>query len=249
MRTDSDTATFVLIHGFGSSSWDWHLVAPSLRERGHEVIAVDLPIGDDANGISEYADAVVAEVGDRRNVVVVAHSLGGLTAPVVCSRIPVELMVLVTAMVPLPGESMGGWWSNTGADKLGIASDTEERILDAFMHDLPVEFAKEALSHGRAHACGKWDEPSPLEHWPEVETRFLLCSDDHFFPPEFMRPVVLERLGIVPDEIEGSHSVLLSRPVEVADRLHRYWRHVRDNPTIGKNASSTADYGCRVKTG
>jgi pimeloyl-ACP methyl ester carboxylesterase len=223
MRPDSDTATFVLIHGFGSSSWDWHLVAPNLRERGHEVIAVDLPIGSDANGISEYADAVVAEVGERRNVVVVAHSLGGLTAPVVCSRIPVELMALVTAMVPLPGESMGGWWSNTGADKLGVTTDTESQILDAFMHDLPIEFAREALRHGRDHAGGKWDEPSPLKAWPDVPTRFLLCRDDRFFPPEFMRALVRERLGIVPDEIDGGHSVLLSRPAEVADRLHRYW--------------------------
>jgi hypothetical protein len=44
-----------------------------------------------------------------------------------------------------------------------------------------------------------------------------------------MRPLVRERLGIVPDEIDGSHSVLLSRPVEVADRLHRYWTERADD--------------------
>jgi pimeloyl-ACP methyl ester carboxylesterase len=224
MRADDATAAFVLIHGGGASSWDWHLVAPLLRERGHEVVAVDLPIEDDANGIGEYADAVVAAIGGRTNLVVVAHSLGGFTAPVVCPRVPVEPMVLIAAMIPLPGESMGEWWSSTGhTSQVSVPMDTEEQIIDAFMHDLPPELVKEALAHERDQAGGKWNEPSPLEAWPDVPTRSLLCRDDHCFPPEFMRPVVLERLGIVADEIDGSHSVHLGRPVEVADRLHRYW--------------------------
>jgi hypothetical protein len=37
-----------------------------------------------------------------------------------------------------------------------------------------------------------------------------------------MRRVVRERLGFVPDEIDGSHSVMLSRPAELADRLEAY---------------------------
>ena len=37
-----------------------------------------------------------------------------------------------------------------------------------------------------------------------------------------MRRVVRERLGITPDEIDGSHCVALSRPKELADRLEAY---------------------------
>ena len=29
-------ATFALIHGGGGGAWDWHLVVPELRKRGHE---------------------------------------------------------------------------------------------------------------------------------------------------------------------------------------------------------------------
>jgi pimeloyl-ACP methyl ester carboxylesterase len=217
------TATFVLIHGGGASSWDWHRVAPLLRERGHEVIAVDLPIEDAANGISAYADAVAAAIGDRERVAVVAHSLGGLTAPVVCSRVPVALLVLASAMIPEPGEPWGEWWSNTGHSDLGIAMDTPEAVIDTFMHDLPKALAQEALQRGRDQAGPPWDEPSPLAAWPDVPTRFLLYGDDRFFPPAFMRRVVRERLGIEPDEVGGSHSAHLSRPDVIADRLHRYW--------------------------
>src|SRR3712207_1201607 len=36
-------ATFALVHGGGGGAWDWHLVVPELRKRGHEPRAVDLP--------------------------------------------------------------------------------------------------------------------------------------------------------------------------------------------------------------
>ena len=36
-------STFALVHGGGGSAWDWHLVEPELRDRGHETVAVDLP--------------------------------------------------------------------------------------------------------------------------------------------------------------------------------------------------------------
>src|ERR1700738_2373240 len=104
--------TYVLIHGAGSDSWYWHLVAPQLRSLGHDVIAVDLPCDDDHAGFEDYADTVVDAIGDRRDLIVVAQSLAGFTAPMVCDRLPVTLLVLVAAMIPRPGESAGEWWAN-----------------------------------------------------------------------------------------------------------------------------------------
>src|SRR4051794_41622704 len=83
-------ATFALIHGGGGSAWDWHLVAPELHERGHLARAVDLPSEDTSAGWWEYADAAVDAVREQQGpVIVVGHSLGGFTAPLVCARIPV----------------------------------------------------------------------------------------------------------------------------------------------------------------
>ncbi|MEV7964892.1 hypothetical protein AB0O34_02795 [Sphaerisporangium sp. NPDC088356] len=39
-----------------------------------------------------------------------------------------------------------------------------------------------------------------------------------------MRRLVKERLGMVPDEINGGHNVALSRPSELADRLTAHHR-------------------------
>src|SRR2546423_9496653 len=101
-------ATYVLIHGAGSDSWYWHRVVPELEGRGHEVIAVDLPSDDDSAGLAEYVDAVVDAIGTRTDdLILVAQSMAGFTAPLVCHRVPVRLLVLVAAMVPLPGEAPG----------------------------------------------------------------------------------------------------------------------------------------------
>ena len=109
-------ATFVFIHGAGGRGSYWDLVAGGGSATPvTDAVAMDLPCDDDAAGWSEYADAVVDAIGDRReDLVLVAQSLGGFTAPLVAERVPVELIVLVTAMVPRPGETGDEWWANTG---------------------------------------------------------------------------------------------------------------------------------------
>lgn len=219
--------TYVLIPGAAADSWFWHLLSAELRGRGHDVVAPDLPCEDDSAGLSEYADAVIDAIGDRTDLVVVAHSFGAFTAPLVCDRIPVESLVLLTAMVPRPGESPGEWWANTGWEQARHEQDARDGRrpdddVTLFLHDLPPELAAEVPSHSLAQSGTPFGEPWPLEAWPSVPTRFLLCRDDRFFPAEFVRRVVSERLGIVPDEIDGGHCVPLSRPAALADRLEAY---------------------------
>lgn len=84
--------TYVLIHGAADVAWYWHLVSSELRGRGHDVVAVDLPCEDESAGWSQYADTVCDAIGDRSGLVVVAQSLGGFTAPIVCARKRAELL-------------------------------------------------------------------------------------------------------------------------------------------------------------
>ena len=223
-------ATYVLIHGAGSDSWYWHLVRPELEALGHDVVAPDLPSSDDAAGLSEYADVVVDAIGDRRDLIVVAQSMGAFTAPLVCERVPVDLMILVAAMVPRPGETPGEWWGNTGQRDARRACDAREgRDPDAdfdpvvtFLHDVPADIAAESAAHVSEQSETPFQKPWPLDAWPDVPTRFLLCRDDRCFPAEFQRRVVKERLGFAPDEMDGGHLPALSRPKELAERLEAY---------------------------
>jgi pimeloyl-ACP methyl ester carboxylesterase len=219
-------ATFVFIHGAGDAGWSWHLVEEELRRRGHDTVAPDLPCDDDSAGLADYADTVVEAVGDRRDLVVVAHSYGSFTAPLVADRRAVDGLVLVAGMVPNAGEPPADWWSNTGYEQAvreqarrdGGRTGSDDPFV-SFYHDVPRTLAEEALSRERPESNTAYHDPWPLDAWPAVPTRFVLCNQDRVFPPEFMRRIVAERLGITADEIAAGHCVSLSRPRQLADML------------------------------
>ena len=233
-------ATFVLIPGAGSDGWYWHLVEPELRRRGHDVVAVDLPCEDDSAGLLDYVDTVVDAIGDRRDndeLVLVAQSMGGLTAPLVCDRVPVRLLVLVAGMVPAPGETGGEWWTNTGqaeaqremAERDGRKPGMDD-VVELFLHDVPNDVIRESEAHVFNQSGTPFGTPWPRDSWPDVPTRFLLCRDDRLFPAEFQRRVVHDRLGITPDEIDGGHLPALARPKQLAEYLLDCWSTAGDAP-------------------
>lgn len=224
-------ATFVLIPGAGSDSWYWHLVVPELVAAGHDTISIDLPCADDSAGLAEYTDIVVAAIGARDDVVLVAQSLGGLTAPLVADRVPsVRLIVLVAAMVPKPGERGAEWWENTGssqarreqADRDGRDIDGEFDPVAEFLHDVPADVVAAGWDHVSDQSETPFATPWPLDAWPAVPTRFVLGRNDRFFPVDFLRGVVRDRLGIEPDEIDSGHLPALAKPKELAALLLRY---------------------------
>jgi pimeloyl-ACP methyl ester carboxylesterase len=212
--------TFVLIHGAGDVGWYWHLVEAELRERGHATLAPDLPCEDDSAGLTEYRDTVLEAVGDRSELVVVAQSAGAFTAPLVCAARPAELLVLVAGLIPAPGEAANDWWTNTGY--MDEPHGQYEGEIALFYQDVPPALAAEALRRGRRQSDTPSLEPWPLDAWPKVQTRFVLCLQDRLLPAVFLRRVVHERLGIEPDEIDSGHCVALSRPRELADQLQAY---------------------------
>jgi pimeloyl-ACP methyl ester carboxylesterase len=138
--------------------------------------------------------------------------------------------VMLNAMVPSPGEPPGAWWSNTGFAKARaeqVAQEGRDPSADdpreIFFHDVPTEILDEAWERGEPNQSGApFTRPWSLTEWPKVPTRFLQGRDDRFFPVEFQRRVVRERLGLAPDEMDGGHLVALSRPQELADRLEAY---------------------------
>jgi pimeloyl-ACP methyl ester carboxylesterase len=231
-------ATYILVPGADGSAWYWHLVVPELRDRGHTVVTVDLPSEESAD-LDAFADAITAAVRtaapgldgqDRQDgpVVLVAQSLGGFSAPLICDRVPVDRIVLVNAMVPRPGETAGQWWGNTGqaaarsayAEAIGRGADAEFDLEADFFHDVPPEVTQEALAAPQTGPpSALFVQPWPLKAWPDVPTRFLQGSEDRFFPLEFQRKVVRERLGIDIEVLPGGHLVALSRPRELAAEL------------------------------
>jgi len=220
-------STFVLIPGAGGTASFWSRVTPLLEASGHEAIAVDLPGADESAGLPEYTDLVLAAIADREDVVLVAQSMGAFTAPMVCARGPVRLLILVNAMIPRPGETPGEWGGHTGSDEARIAAARDggypaELDLDTyFLHDLPPEVLASDEVSGRPEADIAFGQPCAIDRWPDVPTRVISGRDDRLFPLEFQRRVAQERLGLEVDVVPGGHLAALSYPAALADQILR----------------------------
>lgn len=227
-QSDHDSRNFVLVPGAGGSAWYWHRLVAELGRRGHTAVAVDLPAADDTAGLHEYADAIVAAATGLDRVVLVAQSMGGLSAPLACDRLPVSLLVLVNAMIPRPGETGGQWWEATGqaqaAAELAAAQGRPPNggfdPMEVFFHDVPTDVVAAAMEIDEPEQSDTpFGQPFPLERWPEVPTRVIAGSDDRLFPVQFQRQLAIERLGITPDEVPGGHLVALAEPAALAECL------------------------------
>lgn len=105
--------SFVLVPGAGGNAAFWQLVEPLLQKAGYRTCAVTLPNWPGAT-FSDHADAIIAAAGAPAEVTLVAQSMGAFAAPLACDRLPVSELVLLNAMIPVPGETAGEWWGNTG---------------------------------------------------------------------------------------------------------------------------------------
>jgi pimeloyl-ACP methyl ester carboxylesterase len=157
--------------------------------------------------------------------------MGGFTAPIVCTRRRVELLVLQNAMIPVPGETFNAWWSNTDSgsarreyhDSIGLEPSETDDDAVIYYHDLPPDLRTEAQARTwQDQSMTPLEQPWPLPAWPDVPTRVLAGLHDRMFPLEFQRRIARERLGLDVDEIDGGHMVALSNPLALADRLEAY---------------------------
>jgi pimeloyl-ACP methyl ester carboxylesterase len=229
--------TFVLIHGFQHGAACWTPLVEALGRRGAPAVAVDLPCEDPTAGLRAYADVVLSKAAVLDDVVVVGHSMGGLTAPIVAGERPVRGLVLLCSAIPAVGIS--------AADQMEAEPDAATAFVEEYMHELVVgsdgtyaplraEVAKTLYYHDCPPRYQDWAvtqlrrqaqlpiiEISPMRQWPEVELRAIVCTDDRTISPDWSRRAFRERFDLVPDELPGGHSPFLSRPAELAELLLR----------------------------
>jgi len=164
-------ASFVLVPGAGGMAWYWHRVVPIIRAAGHEPIAVDLPGDDRHAGLAAYVDIVICAIAERSDVILVAQSLAGFTAPLVCARAPVRMVVFVNAMIPTPGETAGAWWGPTGA--------AEAREQAAERRGYATDAKIKSFAFTNACAAGN----SPIRRRPTSERDLLRAGGMPMIPP------------------------------------------------------------------
>ncbi|MGH2830154.1 MAG: alpha/beta fold hydrolase [Actinomycetota bacterium] len=222
-------ATFALIHGAYHSGACFDLLARELAVRGHNAVAPDLPTPDPAAGAVEYSRVVEEAIGDAGDVIVVAHSMGGLTGAVLAARRPVLRIVYLGALVPL----LGSTWDDYARTQPDVEVDAGAQVpalarpdgsvvvpfaraAQLFYHDCSWQTQQIAVAQLRPQHWRISHEVCPLDAPPGVPVSSIVCSGDRVINPEWSRRVAKERLGIDPIEMQGGHSPFYSRPAELA---------------------------------
>lgn len=224
--------TLAFVHGAWHAPWVFDAVSEILDDAGIESIAPDLPITDPNAGCGEYADAMVDAVGERADLVVVGHSAGGLTAPLVAERLGAARLVMVAPLVPKPGcppadDFAGDPVPLTPAGRDGRETDDlgrtfwpdRERAIELLYDDCEPATAALAFSRLRPQGQRPMSDPSPLAEWPNVPTTYVVCDDDRMMSSSWALEVGVPRSGAAVVHIPGGHSPMLSRPRELAELL------------------------------
>jgi pimeloyl-ACP methyl ester carboxylesterase len=238
-------AIFALVHGSMHGGWCWRDLIPELEQRGHRAFAPDLPCEDVEAGLTEYADVVESALdaaldatldatSDTRDggdeVVLVGHSLGCRTIPVVASRRPGSRMVFLCSVPTGPAavdpESFAGMVTDEfRAAEIEVRADGARRMAPesarrVFYHDCDPATAEWAASRLRFQGSLPLTEAMPFDEWPQVPTQVILTDDDRAIRVEWAISAASTWLGgRAPVRLPGSHSPFFSHPAALADEL------------------------------
>jgi Alpha/beta hydrolase family len=222
-------ATFGLVHGAWHGAWCWERLVPELERRGHTAVAMDLPCEDRDATFFDYAESVGAALGQASDVVLVGHSLAGMTIPLVALSRPISLLVFLGALLPdragdasegaPPAEPEGAFDALVHFEDGSHAWPSAEAATRTLYQDCPPEQAAWAFARLRRQQTKLWDGWGPLPRWPDVPAVSIHCEDDRAVNPEWSIWATRNRLGIESLGLPGGHSPMLARPAALADAL------------------------------
>lgn len=224
-------STFAFVHGHWHGGWCWDRLVEKLEAAGQRCVAVDLPCTTRNSGATKNAQVVLEALQDSGDdVVLVGHSAGGLTIPLVAAGRPVRHLVFISALLPVPGKSLAQQFDEEPEmidpdfeyvdDGDGFCHIDPNRAAGVFYQDCSPAEAAWATARLRRQTTLTITERSPLERWPDTPRSYIFGDEDRVVRPAWAARAARERLGVEPVPIPGSgHSPFLSRPEQLAAQL------------------------------
>jgi len=226
-------ARLILIHGGGHGAWCWHRTLEPLRVAGHRVEPIDLPgRGADADRaatvtLDDWVRHLSSTIdGGPTPVVLVAHSMGGVTASQLAERRPADVarIVYVAAVVPRDGDAGLSRLRQTGPESLIFAPGALSFSADNLVVSIAGERAGGTFYSASAAADVAWaiqrlcPEPvgplmTPVILTPsafgQVPKTYVVTTSDRAVPPDAQRAMAAEA-GADTIEITSDHSPFIS---------------------------------------
>jgi len=234
-------AHLLLVHGASHGAWCWSNVINELATLGVASTAFDLPgSGMDQTlrrtvTLDDYVSATIGMVDslEADHVVVVGHSLAGITIPGVAAARPekVAALVFLASVVLNTGErGIDSIPEDRRGTYFDMAQDSGDyTILPAFDNARRRFFSH--LDSAQAQSAYVQLTPQPFEPYLTevvhgidsltVPAAYVLLEQDVTFKPPLAESFA-RKAGLVPDRMQGDHCVMLSNPFALAEKLAHY---------------------------
>ena len=225
-QTAGTPANVVLVHGGFVDGSGWQGVYKSLKKNGHKVSIVQNPTMSLVDDVAATKRVIADQTGP---VVLVGHSYGGAVITEAGNDPKVTKLVYIAAFAPDKGESVNSLIKDPPPDApvppilppkdgyvfldkakfpASFAGDVDADSA-AFMADSQVPWGVEALA-------GTITEPA----WKKKPSWYMVTTEDKMIPPPAQR-FMSERAGAQVVEVQGSHSIYVSKPDAVAALIER----------------------------
>lgn len=218
----ADPSSIVLVHGaFGDGS-AWSRVIPHLQARGHEVIAVQLPLTSLAEDVAATRRAIARAAGP---VTLVGHSWGGTVITEAGAAERVRSLVYVAAFANNPGESAAAssapFPHAPGLDHLQVA-DGFARLSPAGIAQFLAPRAS-AADHALIGATqgqirvASFGETVSVAAWQNRPSWYVVARQDRMMMiVPAMQEAMATRLGARVTRLESDHVPMLTQAEAVA---------------------------------
>lgn len=234
-------SVFVLVHGAYHGAWCYHKVVEILEDAGHTAIAIDLPghgenrVPRDRITLDNYVGHVCKIIDAQPDpVILVGHSMGGLTISQVAEERPdkLKMLVFLTALMPKDGESRADLSVRVNEEPRvaaariptedGLANSVSEGLLKGLFYG---DCSDEDIAFAKAHLVPQAFEPMNRKvrlseaNYGRVPRVFIECLKDGALSIRMQR-AMYEAVGV--DKVismDTSHSPFFSAPEELAGHL------------------------------
>ena len=239
--------TLLLVHGAWHSPECFHKIVPLLEDQGYKCVVPTMlyttqepPVRSNKPDIDLVQSLIKSELAANTDVVMVAHSFGGVAA---CSAVQglsqkdssrvgtgsgrVKGIVIISGVLLPTGvtaiDGMGGQFPPFSKPNFETGwADINGDPVDLFYHDIPADEAASCVSSlAKLSVYTHTSSEGVYAGWLDVPVWFLYCTEDRAVLPAWQEAAVSHAReaggNITTRSLDCGHSSFLAKPKETVD--------------------------------